>query len=105
MGPRYPVRGTDHRAYPGRSHHLEFAFPDDSVQQYTDRHIAPDGPLLKIASGGYRINTLGQDRVRLTLHTNYQMRSRLSWYLGWWGEVMLGDVQDNTLAIIKAQAE
>ena len=90
---------------PGEAIAWNFAFPDDSVQQYTDRHVAPDGPLLKIASGGYQITTLGEDRVRLTLRTTYQMRSRLRWYLGWWGEVMLGDVQDNVLAIIKARAE
>ncbi|MDP5104073.1 MAG: hypothetical protein NWP98_09115 [Erythrobacter sp.] len=90
---------------PGKAIAWDFAFPDDSVQAYTDRHIAPDGPVLKIASGGYQIKAVGDDRVRLTLHTTYRMRSRLGWYLGWWGEIMLGDVQDNVLAIIKQRAE
>lgn len=90
---------------PGEAIAWDFAFPDNSVQDYTDRHIAPDGPLLKIASGGYQIEAIGKNRVRLTLRTAYRMRSRLGWYLGWWGEVMLGDVQDNVLAIIKQRAE
>jgi hypothetical protein len=90
---------------PGKTIQWDFAFPDNSVQAYTDRHIAPDGPLLKIASGGYRLERLDPGKTRLTLHTTYHMRSRLDWYLGWWGEVMLGDVQDNVLAIIKQRAE
>jgi hypothetical protein len=90
---------------PGKSIGWDFAFPDDSVQAYTDRHVAPDGPLLNIASGGYQIEALGNDRVRVTLHTTYRMRSRLGWYLEAWGELILGDVQDNVLAIIKQRAE
>lgn len=90
---------------PGQSIAWDFAFPDDSVQAYTDRHIAPDGPVLKIAHGGYRIEPLGKDSVRVTLHTTYRMRSRLGWYLEPWGELLLGDVEDNVLAIIKQRAE
>lgn len=90
---------------PGKSIAWDFAFPDNSVQAYTDRHISPDGPLLTIARGGYRIEPLGDDRVRVTLHTTYRMRSRLAWYLEAWGELLLGDVQDNVLAIIKQRAE
>jgi hypothetical protein len=33
------------------------------------------------------------------------MRSNLDWYLAWWGELMLGDVQDNALAIVNQRAE
>lgn len=83
----------------------DFAFPDNSVQAYTDRHISPDGPMLKIAHGGYTLEPLGEGRVRVTLSTTYRMRSRLDWYLALWGERMLGDVEANVLAIIKARAE
>ncbi|NJO13855.1 MAG: hypothetical protein HC870_01140 [Rhizobiales bacterium] len=89
----------------GKAIAWDFAFPDDSVQAYTDRHIAPDGPLLTIAHGGYRIQPLGKDSVRVTLSTTYRMRSRLGWYLEPWGELLLGDVENNVLAIIKQRAE
>ncbi len=90
-----------------RGHRIawDFAFPDDSVQRYTDHHISPDGPLLKIAQGGYTLTPLTDGRVRVTLSTTYRMRSRLGWYLEWWGEQMLGDVHDNVLAIIRQRAE
>lgn len=90
---------------PGRAIGWDFAFPDKSVQDYTDHHISPDGPLLKIARGGYRLEPLSEGRVRVTLTTTYRMRSRLSRYCELWGERLLGDVQDNVLAIIKTRAE
>jgi len=90
---------------PGRRIAWDFAFPDNSVQRYTDHHISPDGPLLKVAHGGYTLTPLADGRVKVSLATTYRMRSRLGWYLELWGERMLGDVQDNVLAIIKQRAE
>ena len=83
----------------------DFVFPDDSVQDHTDKHIDPDGPVLKIANGGYELREIAQGKVELKLTTRYTMRTRLDWYLGLWGEQMLGDVHDNVLAIIKDRAE
>ncbi len=90
---------------PGRRIAWDFAFPDNSVQAYTDHHISPDGPMLNIARGGYTLTPLKGGRVRVSLATTYRMRSRLGWYAGLWGERMLGDVEDNVLAIIKQRAE
>ncbi|MBA4163909.1 MAG: hypothetical protein C0510_04650 [Erythrobacter sp.] len=83
----------------------QFAFPDDSIQRYTDQHIAPDGPILKIDRGGYELERVGPNMTRLRLTTSYHMRSRLGWYIGWWGEKLLGDVQENVLAIVRQRAE
>jgi hypothetical protein len=93
------------RLVPGRAIGWDFAFPDTSVQDYTDRHISPDGPMLKIAHGGYALTPLAGGKVRVELATTYRMRSRLGWYAGLWGEVMLGEIHDNVLAIIKTRAE
>lgn len=90
---------------PGKAIGWNFAFPDTSVQDYTDHHISPDGPMLKISHGGYTLTPLAGGGVRVSLATTYRMRSRLGWYAGLWGEQMLGDVHDNVLAIIKTRAE
>jgi hypothetical protein len=82
-----------------------FVFPDDSVQIHTDKHIDPDGPILKVARGSYNLERLDNGATKVTLKTQYRMRTRLGWYFGLWGEVMLGDVHDNVLAIIKKRAE
>lgn len=86
---------------PGESMNWRFAFPDTSVQDHTDRHVSPDGEMLKIVGGGYRLTPMADGKTRLTLTTHYRMRSRLSWYFGWWGDQMLGDVERNVLAIIE----
>lgn len=89
----------------GRALAWRFAFPNGSVQARTDRHIDPDGPVLKIERGRYALTPLGGARSRLTLVTRYRMRSRLGWYYGWWGERFLGDIGVNVLAIVKDRAE
>ncbi len=93
------------RMIPGERIDWRFVFPDDSVQAHTDQHIDPAGPVVKIARGGYEIERIGDDRARLTLTTHYQMRTRLGGYFGIWGDVLLGDVHDNVLTIIKERAE
>ena len=90
---------------PGRRIAWRFAFPDDSVQNHTDRHISPDGAMLKIATGSYSLRPLTDDRTRITLTTTYRTRTRFDWYLGWWGEQMLGDIHENVLAIVAQRSE
>lgn len=90
---------------PGQMISWRFAFPDGSVQAYTDRHISPDGPILKIDRGGYRMEHAPGGQTRLKLWTRYHMRSRLGWYMDLWGQLILGDVQDNVLHIIRDRAQ
>jgi len=93
------------RVEPGRMIAWKFAFPDPSLQNRVDRHVSPDGETLKIRSGSYRLDPLPGGGTRVTLTTSYAMRSRMGWYFGWWGEKMLGDVEDNVLAIVRARSE
>ena len=90
---------------PGRRLGWAFAFTNSSLQDYTDRHIAPDGQFLKINTGDYTLTPLGNGDTRLTLRTNYIAKTHVNLYAQMWGEIMLGDIQDNVLAIIKQRAE
>ena len=83
----------------------QFAFPDDSVQRHTDRHISPDGEMLKIGEGRYDLHELPNGKLSLSLTTTYRMRTRMDWYFRLWGERLLGDVQENVLAIVKQRSE
>lgn len=82
-----------------------FAFPDDSISRYTDPHIHPDGPNLKVATGEYRLTSLPNGRTEVTLETTYAARTPVNWYASMWGELILGDIQTNILAIVKERAE
>lgn len=90
---------------PGETLGWRFVFPDKSVQSHTDHHISPNGSVLKIDSGRYDLLALDNGRSLLRLTTEYRMRTRLGGYLGWWGERLLGDVQNNVLAVIRDRAE
>lgn len=90
---------------PGRKLGWAFNFTNSTVQDYTDKHISPDGEFLKIDSGDYRLHRVSADTTELTLTTRYIAKTHANPYAKLWGELMMGDVEENVLAIIKDRAE
>lgn len=90
---------------PGRRLGWRFNFTNSSVQDYTDRHISPDGEFLKIESGGYSLRRVSPTTTELTLTTRYIAKTHVNPYAKLWGELMMGEVHDNVLSIIKDRAE
>lgn len=90
---------------PGRKLGWRFNFTNSSVQDYTDKHISPDGVFLKIDSGDYRLRRVSADTTELTLTTRYVAKTHVNPYAKLWGELMMGDVEENVLTIIKDRAE
>ena len=90
---------------PGRKLGWAFNFTNSSVQDYTDKHISPDGVFLKIDSGDYVLRPISPDMTELTLTTRYVAKTHVNPYAKLWGELMMGDIQDNVLTIIKDRAE
>lgn len=90
---------------PGQKLSWKFSFANDSVQQYTDKHISPDGQFLKIDTGDYTIRPISTDTTQLTLNTRYIAMTHVNLYARLWGEFLLGDTEDNVLTIIKDRSE
>jgi hypothetical protein len=90
---------------PGRKLGWRFNFKNSSVQDYTDKHVSPDGEFLKIDSGDYILRPVSADMTELTLTTRYIAKTHVNPYAKLWGELMMGDIQDNVLTIIKDRAE
>ena len=90
---------------PDRKLGWRFNFTNSTVQDYTDKHISPDGEFLKIDSGDYVLRPVSKDMTELTLTTRYVAKTHVNPYAKLWGELMMGDVEDNVLAIIKDRAE
>ena len=82
-----------------------FVFSNSSLQDYTDRHISPDGQFLKIDTGDYTLTPLNDGTTKLTLRTNYIAKTHVNIYAQMWGEILLGDIESNILTIIKRRAE
>lgn len=90
---------------PGRKLGWAFSFTNSSVQDYTDKHISPDGEFLKIDSGDYILRPISSDMTEVTLTTRYVAKTHVNPYAKLWGELMMGDIHDNVLTIIKDRAE
>jgi uncharacterized protein YndB with AHSA1/START domain len=93
------------RIRPGRSIAWRFLFPDDSVRRRTDRHIAPDGAHLRVTEGAYSLRPMAGGRTLVRLETRYALRSPVNSYAAWWGELLLGGIQENVLGIIHDRVE
>lgn len=90
---------------PGRRLGWSFTFTNTTLQDYTDKHISPDGEFLKIDTGDYTLTPLADGSTRLTLRTNYIAKTHVNLYAAFWGEILLGDIAGNILTIIKQRAE
>lgn len=90
---------------PGKRLAWNFSFNNSSIQDYIDPHISPDGQFLKIESGDYLITPLANGNTRLTLRTNYIAKTHVNPYANLWGELVLGDIHNNVLTIVKDRAE
>lgn len=90
---------------PGQKLGWRFGFSNSSLQDYTDKHISPDGQFLKIDSGDYTLRQISPGTTQLTLNTRYIAMTHVNPYARLWGEFLLGDTEDNILTIIKARSE
>ena len=82
-----------------------FDFAGSTGWDVTDPHLQPDGPQMQILSGEYVLIPLDEGRNLLRLKTRYVARTHFNAYAALWGERLLGDIQGNMLAAIKARAE
>ena len=90
---------------PGQKLGWKFNFSNSSLQNYTDKHISPDGEFLKIDSGDYTIRPINDNTTQLTLNTRYVAMTHVNLSAKLWGEFLLGDTEDDVLAIIKDRSE
>lgn len=82
-----------------------FIFDDVAAWAFTDRHLTPNGSYFRVTTGGYAVEALPGGSSRVTLTTRYWMRTPVNAYCGLWGELFLGDLESNLLAVIRQRAE
>lgn len=92
---------------PGRRLWWNFRFPAQDMDAWAmqDRHLLPDSPHYRIVDGGYDLTPLPGGRTRLTLTTRYWAQTPVNWYARAWGELLIGDVSANVLAVVRQRAE
>ncbi len=90
---------------PGRRIGWRFIFDDIEGWKFTDRHLMPDSAYLRVTRGGYTLAPIDAGHTRVTLDTHYWMKTPVNGYAALWGELFLGDLEDNLLALVKQRAE
>lgn len=100
---RFRERITEWR--PGARIGWRFIFDDIQGWRFTDRHLMPDSAYFRVTTGGYRMEKLGEGRTRLIITTRYWIRTPVNLYSRLWGELFLGDLENNLLALVKHRAE
>ena len=104
-GPHVSFRERITEWSPGRRIGWRFIFDDIDGWRFTDRHLTPDSPYFRVTTGGYSLAPLGPNRTRVTLETRYWMKTPVNGYSALWGQVFLGDLEGNLLALVKQRAE
>ena len=89
----------------GRRIGWRFDFDGSRGWEFTDRHLVPDSPYFRITTGGYALTPLDAGRTLLSLETRYWIATPVNHYASLWGELFLGDLEDNLLALVKGRAE
>lgn len=100
---RFDERITEWR--PGTRIGWSFHFDDIAGWAFTDRHLMPNSAYFRVTTGGYTIRRLPDGRSKLTIETRYWMRTPVNAYAALWGEVFLGDLENNLLTLVRCRAE
>jgi hypothetical protein len=82
-----------------------FIFDGSQGWEFTDRHLMPDSPYFRVTTGGYTLTSLDHRHTLVTLETRYWIATPVNAYSSLWGELFLGDLENNLLALVKGRAE
>lgn len=70
-----------------------------------DEHVTVGGPYFDVLEGGYRIEPVNNEQVILHLSSKHRLSTRFNFYVGWWTDSIMRDIQKNILGIIKTRCE
>lgn len=90
---------------PNRSISWNFIFDNLEGWEFTDRHLLPDSHYYGVTDGGYAMTPISRSQTRVKIHTSYWVKTPVNTYSSIWGEVFIGDLENNLLALIKNRAE
>jgi len=70
-----------------------------------DEHILIGGEYFDVLNGTYELEKLKEGKYRLHLYSNFKMNTTFNFYAGWWGKIIMKDIQNNILKVQKKRAE
>ncbi|WP_062058649.1 hypothetical protein [Aquimarina longa] len=70
-----------------------------------DEHILIGGKYFDVLEGTYKLERLEKGTYRLHLYSTFKMNTTFNFYAGWWGKIIMKDIQNNILKVEKKRAE
>lgn len=79
------------------------ARPQEIPSTTLDEHVVVGGEFFDVLQGTYRLEHLSGERYRLHLSSTFEMKTTFNLYAGWWGKLIMEDIQNNILQVQKAR--
>ena len=70
-----------------------------------DEHVVVGGRYFDVLEGSYRIEKLSDEKTRLHLSSSFRVSTRFNFYAGWWAKLLMTDVQESILGVLKTRCE
>ncbi|UKT64497.1 hypothetical protein [Pedobacter mucosus] len=81
------------------------ADPKSIPPKALDEHVMVGGKYFDVLEGKYEIETLNTNEVILHLTSQFRLSTRFDFYSGLWSKLIMKDIQENILEIIKRRSE
>lgn len=81
------------------------AYPHEIPSTTMDEHIVIGGEFFDVLDGTYELEKKGDEFYRLHLYSHFIMNTSFNFYAGYWGKLIMKDIQNNILQVIKRRAE
>lgn len=81
------------------------ADPNSIPPKALDEHVLVGGKYFDVLEGKYEIEKVNDNKIILHLTSQFRLSTRFNFYSGLWSKLIMKDIQENILAIIKCRSE
>ncbi|OYU95721.1 MAG: hypothetical protein CFE21_11320 [Bacteroidetes bacterium B1(2017)] len=81
------------------------ADPKSTPPKALDEHVMVGGKYFDVLEGKYEIEKLSDSKLILHLTSQFRLSTRFNFYSGLWSKLIMKDIQENILEIIKIRVE
>ncbi|NIJ52220.1 hypothetical protein [Dyadobacter arcticus] len=81
------------------------ADPNSIPPKALDEHVLVGGKYFDVLEGKYEIEKINDSKIILHLTSQFRLSTRFNFYSGLWSKLIMKDIQENILDIIKQRSE
>lgn len=81
------------------------ADPNSIPPKALDEHVMVGGKYFDVLEGRYEIEKISNKKIILHLTSRFRLSTRFNFYSGLWSKLIIKDIQENILKIIKSRSE